>query len=148
MPIPALTADGYLPEGIHDCTLQELADRFGQFQRTDARWALFRRLESFVGDVAATGFFTAIIIDGSFVSGVDAPNDVDLILVLKSSHDFTAPTRPFEYNIVSRHQVRRRYRFDVLIGKEHSKQLARHIAFFARVRDNESIHKGMVRLTL
>jgi hypothetical protein len=148
MPIPALTADGYLPEGIHDCTLQELADRFGQFQRTDARSALFRRLEVFVRDVAGTGFFTAIIIDGSFVSGVDEPNDIDLILVLKSSHDFAAPTRPFEYNIVSRHQVRRRYRFDVLIGKEHSEQLARHIAFFAGVRDNDSIHKGMVRLNL
>src|SRR6476660_8069089 len=98
MPIPALTADGLLPESIHDCTLDELRERFGQFQRTDARCRLFDRLEAFTREAKATGFVRAVIIDGSFVTSIDIPNDVDNILVLRADHDFAADLRPFAYN--------------------------------------------------
>ena len=29
MPIPDLSPDGYLPPGIHACTLEEIRERFG-----------------------------------------------------------------------------------------------------------------------
>lgn len=148
MPIPSLTAEGYLPPGVHDCTLKELGERFGVFQRSDVRCRLFRRLEEFARDAAATGFPTAIIVDGSFVTGVDAPNDVDLILVLKRGHDFTAPTRPFEYNILSRQQVRRLYRLDMLVGVEATAVLDRQIQFFSQVRERDDIRKGLLRVLL
>src|SRR5688572_16803624 len=98
MAIPALTAEGYLPEGVHDCTLDELRGRFGQFQGSDARCRWFDRLQSFVRDAAATGFVNSIIVNGSFVTSKDIPNDIDLVLVLKRGHDFSALLRPFEYN--------------------------------------------------
>jgi hypothetical protein len=31
-----------LPEGIHDCTLDEIGARFGRFQTTDRRVHLFK----------------------------------------------------------------------------------------------------------
>jgi hypothetical protein len=118
MPIPALTSDGFLPEGIHDCTLDELRARFGQFQRTDWRPRLFERFEAFVREARRTGFVVAIIVDGSFVTNIDAPNDIDVILVLRADHDFDAELRPFEYNIVSRPQARRVHGIDLLVARE------------------------------
>jgi hypothetical protein len=96
MPIPALNDDGFLPEGVHDCTLAEVQARFGQFQRTDRRCHLFERLEVFLSHAKATGLVTAVILDGSFVTDKDAPSDIDLILVLRPDHDFAASLRPFE----------------------------------------------------
>jgi hypothetical protein len=148
MPIPALTADGLLPEGIHDCTLEELRDRFGQFQRTDRRPRLYERLEIFVRDAKRTGFVVAIIVDGSFVTGIDAPNDVDVILVLPAEHDFNAELRPFEYNVVSRSQVRRLHGIDMLVGREGHVSLIKALQIFSKTRISEDLLKGMLRILL
>jgi hypothetical protein len=80
VPIPAFDGD-FLPAGIHDCSFDELRERFGQFRRTDQRCRLFEWLEVLLRQVQATGFFVAMIVDGSFVTDTDCPNDIDLILV-------------------------------------------------------------------
>lgn len=148
MPIPAFNAAGLLPEGIHDCTLDELRERFGQFQRTDWRPRLFERLEAFVRDAGRTGFVVAIIVDGSFVTATESPNDVDVIVVLRAGHDSRALLRPFEYNVVSRQQVRRMYRIDAMIGQVGEKVLDEHIELFGRVRGDSTLRKGIVRIVL
>src|SRR5436190_1641426 len=109
MPIPELTAAGYLPEGVHDCTLAEIRERFGQFQRTDLRPRLFASLEQFVRDARASGLVVAVIVDGNFVTSKDDPNDIDVIVVLRPDHDFGAILRPMEYNVVVQPQIRRLY---------------------------------------
>jgi hypothetical protein len=87
MPIPAFTDEGLLPEGVHDGSLAELQEPFGQFQGTDIRRRLFERLEKFVNQAAATRLVAAIIVDGSFVTAADSPNDIDLIVILRPGHD-------------------------------------------------------------
>ncbi len=42
--IPALDADGFLPEGVFECSLDELRERFGRFQRSDKRLNLAANL--------------------------------------------------------------------------------------------------------
>jgi hypothetical protein len=148
MPIPALTAEGFLPDGIHDCILEELRQRFGQFQTTDARRRLVERLEAFVREARSTHLVVAVIIDGSFVTGKDVPGDIDLIVVLSANHDFGATLRPFEYNVVSGRQIRRMHRIDALIGQQGEKELDEHIAFFSGVRGDANRRKGMLRLAL
>jgi len=148
MPIPAFNEDGFLPEGIHDCTLGDIRERFGQFQQTDQRCRLFERLEMFLRDVAATSFFRTVIVDGSFVTAEDAPNDIDLILVLLETHDFTATLRPFEYNVVSKRQIRRQHGFDAIVASEGSRELDDYIEFFSRVRDRFGVTKGLLRVSL
>lgn len=148
MPIPAFTADGLLPEGIHDCTLDELRERFGQFQRTDRRPRLYGQLETLVREAQKTGFFVSIIIDGSFVTENDTPNDVDLILVLHANHDMKANLRPFEYNVVSKWQLSRLYKLDAFIDQEGEKELEKHVKFFGRVRGDADRRKGMLRIFL
>ena len=82
MPIPEMDETGFLPEGVHEATLEEVRQRFGRFQRTDRRPALFATLSIFLAEVRASGFVEAVILDGSFVTAKDEPSDVDLILVL------------------------------------------------------------------
>ena len=113
MTIPELDHDGFLPDGVHECSLGELEDRFGRFQRTDHRSVLFAKLVEYLGEVRSTGMATAVIVDGSFVTATAEPNDVDLVLVLSAGHDLAANLRPFEYNALSRRMVRQRYGFDL-----------------------------------
>ena len=148
MAIPAFNEHGILPEGVHDCSLAEIGERFGQFQRTDARCRLFEQLKGFLGQVSATGFVIEVIIDGSFVTAKDDPNDIDLILVLRSNHDFSAALRTLEYNVLSRHEVRRIWRFDMLLAQEGKSATSAEIEFFSLVRDRPELRKGMVRVQL
>ena len=65
MPIPGLNAAGLLPEGIHDCSLDEVLERFGTFQTTDHRPRLFQKLQALVHEVWQTDRVSEIIVDGS-----------------------------------------------------------------------------------
>jgi hypothetical protein len=92
--IPAFDHDGLLPDGVHDATLDEVGDRFGRFQETDRRAGLFASLRGFVSDLSAESLVEEIILDGSFVTAVANPNDIDLLLVLREDHDVDAELRP------------------------------------------------------
>ena len=94
MPIPDLTEHGYMPEGVHDCSVEEIESRFGQFQRSDCRCRLFARLKEYLRQAQASGLVKAVIIDGSFVTEKEEPNDVDVIVVLRPGHDFDAELSP------------------------------------------------------
>jgi hypothetical protein len=148
MPIPAFTADGLLPAGVHDCTLEEVGQRFGAFKRTDARCRLFERLEAFVTDLRASGLVVAIIVNGSFVTDKDAPGDIDLILVTVSQARFPSVLRPMEYNALSKRHVRRKYGFDILLGQEGQIEIDDQIEFFSQVREQPDIRKGLLRIWL
>ena len=54
----------------------------------------------------------AIIIDGSYVTRKQEPEDIDLIVALKPGFDPLSELRPFEYNVQSRRMVKQFYKFD------------------------------------
>src|SRR5262245_42875295 len=101
MPIPDFDETGLLPPGVHDSTLEELAERFGSWESGQQRCRLRESLETYLSEVRTTGLVLAIILDGSFVTSESDPNDVDLIMILHENHDFTASLRPFQYNVLS-----------------------------------------------
>lgn len=146
MPIPELDAAGFLPDGVYDCSLDEVRERFGMFNTTDRRPRLFEKLQALVHEVRQTNCVTQIIIDGSFVTAAINPNDIDLIFVLSSSHDFSAALRPFEYNVLSTRQVRRMYGLEVLVAPEGSAACDEYLGFFAQVRGRPDRRKGLLRL--
>jgi hypothetical protein len=88
--------------------VDEIRDRFGQFQGNERRFRLFDRLLSFIREAQKTAFVVALIVDGSFVTAEPTPSDVDLVVVLAATHDFSADLRPFEYNVISKRRVRKR----------------------------------------
>jgi len=132
MPIPGVDDAGLLPPGVHDCTLDEVRQRFGAFQTTDRRPKLHDKLQALVQEAWATGLVAEIIIDGSFVTAKPDPNDIDLILVLNARHDFKAELRPFEYNVLSTRQARKIYGFDLLVATHASAIYAEYLAFLPK----------------
>jgi hypothetical protein len=148
MPIPDLDGAGLLPPGIHDCTADEVRVRFGAFQGTDRRCRLYQKLDTYIREALDTGMVAELIIDGSFVTAKPDPGDIDLILVLAGSHDFSAQLRPFEYNVLSRRQVRKLYGFDILVAPLASAVYAEYVAFFQQVRGDPGRRKGVLRVRL
>jgi hypothetical protein len=148
MPIPALNNDGFLPHGIWDCTLAELRERFGTFSGSDHRSRLFARLEDLFQNMKRSGLFEILLVDGSFVTGKSAPNDIDLVAVLLPGHDFERDLPMSEYALVSRAMLRRRFAFDVLIAEQDSQLCKTYVDFFSLVRDNPEVRKGILRVNL
>jgi hypothetical protein len=148
MPIPALNPDGLLPGGIHDCTLDELKVGFGSFQGNDRRPRLFAGLEIFLAEVRAAGLVRSILVDGSFVTSKADPNDIDLVVVVSSGHDFAADLLPSQYNLLSKFRVRKRFGFDMVAVREDTTGFDEAAAFFQQVRNRPHLRKGILRLNL
>lgn len=148
MPIPPLNTDGFLPPWVYDCTLAEVRERFGRFQGSDQRSRLFGRLEELFLAMQRSGLFEALLVDGSFVTAKPAPNDIDLVAVLRPGHDLEYDLPISEYALVSRAILRRRYGFDVVIAERDSQLYKTYVEFFSRVRDNPEVKKGILRLSL
>jgi hypothetical protein len=76
--IPAFDNSGYLPPGIHPATLAEITQRFGssselrRVQMDSVRWMI---------DLAIRAGVQRIVLNGSFVTDIMEPNDVDCALL-------------------------------------------------------------------
>lgn len=148
MPLPGLNAAGRLPVGVHDCTLEEIGERFGAFQGSDIRVRPFEKLKEYLRELGKTGFAAAVIIDGSFVTSKPEPEDIDLILIVAAGHNFETELRPFEYNLLSRRRVSRLFGFDIMLANADSERLGEQIDFFSQVKDSPERRKGLVRVRL
>jgi hypothetical protein len=76
--IPDFNDDGYLPAGIHAASIEDVVARFGvvsELRRAQAqslRWLL---------PLCRDAGIRRLILNGSFVTDVDEPNDVDCVLL-------------------------------------------------------------------
>lgn len=71
--IPAFTADGYLPPGVHWTAWQEICDRFGG---TVPRRRLLKDLRAALANLQKAGC-ASVYLDGSFVTLEPSPGDCD-----------------------------------------------------------------------
>lgn len=74
MPIPPLGANGVLPPGEHEASMEEIEQAFGS--STDRRKVLMNGLKLAVENFQAAGV-PRIYIDGSFTADKPDPNDID-----------------------------------------------------------------------
>jgi len=148
MPIPPLEADGLLPEGIHDCSLEEVHESFGRFRGSDRRPRLYKNLERLVRELRRFRIRIALVIDGSFVTSEPRPNDIDLLLVLPAEWDFEAELPPDTYSLLSKRHVKKRFGFDILIACEESPEYETYLLFFQGIRGDPDQGKGLLRICL
>jgi hypothetical protein len=146
--LPPLNEHGLLPEGIHDCAFEELESRFGGFQTSDRRPQLWAKFTDFFRQAKASRIVEALVLDGSFVTARIDPNDIDLIVIVFATHDFGADLPPDQYNLLAGQRVRRRFGIDSVVVKNGSDNLAHSVEFFAQVRQQPALKKGLLRLNL
>ncbi len=78
--IPEFDDNGYLPPGIHPATLDEIAQRFGrgseirEAEMDSVRW---------LADLSRRAGVARLVINGSFVTDKEEPNDVDCVLLIE-----------------------------------------------------------------
>lgn len=143
MAIPALDDAGYLPPGVHSCTLQELAVRFRGTGFSGTRGRLLERLERYLRELRETALVDRVAIDGSFVTAKAEPNDIDLVVVLRESCDIDRiATTP----ALSRRWVAKHYEFDALVAIAGSQSCAEYLQFFQQVKDRPGCSKGILQV--
>lgn len=152
MPIPDFI-DGVLPEGIYGCTFSEVKERFGRFQKSDRRLNLTDKLEQYLKAARSSGIVAAVVIDGSYVTVKDEPEDIDLLVVLDPAFDFTQELRPFQENVIDKKAVKREYKFDAFAYPESSEKFVAMLNFFMDVAPKHSgwtgqLRKGILRVVL
>jgi hypothetical protein len=85
--LPPLNRHGFLPEGIHTTTLTELEVRF---VTTPIRKIAWLRLLTFLRDSVESTDFSYIYLGGGFISAVESPSDVDVILQTRAAFGLEA----------------------------------------------------------
>jgi len=77
--IPPFNDSGFLPAGVHQATLTEITERFGgpselrRVQMESVCWMI---------DLALRAAVRRIVLNGSFVTDIIEPNDVDCVLLI------------------------------------------------------------------
>src|SRR2546421_11337472 len=77
--IPPFDDSGALPPGVHSATLAKIEDRFGRaselrrVQMESVRWMV---------ELAKRAGVERIVLNGSFVTDIMEPNDVDCVLLM------------------------------------------------------------------
>ncbi len=88
--IPPFDDTGCLPAGVHLAPLAEIEDRFDRqselrrVQMESVRWMV---------DLAVRAGFQRIILNGSFVTDIIEPNDVDCVLLVEPARGAGAALR-------------------------------------------------------
>lgn len=81
--IPPFDENGFLPHGVHSATIDEITIRFGRqselrrVQIESVRWLV---------DLAQRAGVQRIVLNGSFVTDIMDPNDVDCVLLLAADY--------------------------------------------------------------
>lgn len=77
MGIPAFSAAGLLPSGVHACTLPEIE---AAFTWNSHRQKLFDSFSLCLRDEIRSRFSQPVYFDGSFVTDKELPDDIDVVL--------------------------------------------------------------------
>ncbi len=143
MPIPDFDANGFLPVGVFDCTLDEIRDRFTSNMQ---RRVLFKDLQFYVGSVQKADRIVGLMVDGSFTTDDPSPSDIDLIVIIDGSALNRAMT-PFEYGVMSARRVAKRYSaLELQIVRENSVELRQYIEHFQKVKHRPGMTKGLLKV--
>jgi hypothetical protein len=145
MNLPPLLPNGYLPPGIHQATLDEIAAHFGS--ATPRRQVLAGRLQELLAPARATRKLRRVFLWGSFVTAKPFPGDLDVFLLMQTGFDqeFTG-LPPEQGNLFDHGRARLRFEADVFwateaIGKE---ELDSWLSIYQLSRD--MVERGIVEV--
>jgi predicted nucleotidyltransferase len=126
--------------------LAEIEARFGSFHGDDQRVRLYEKLKRYLSELFQLEHVEEVFLDGSFVSAKTNPDDVDLLIVFKSTFDLASPVTPAEYNVLDRRRIRRTYNFDAIPVISNTESCEAWINYFQQDTRRPGLLKGLLRL--
>ena len=91
MPLPALRADGTLPPGVYQASLDEVFAAFPA--TTPERVALNNALADCVATVQRLSLADQMVLDGSYLTGKSDPGDVDMAVLTPGIYQLAGEQR-------------------------------------------------------
>ena len=143
MALPEFLADGYLPAGLHLCDESELLQRFGSDNLCRRRLGI--RVQTWLA-LARAIRAKRFLIDGSFVTAKEEPNDVDAVIWLPDNfHDRVAfreePATMIEQMLVTQYPEELFPAYDADDWQE-------WVETFSRIRESVEHQKEIVEMRL
>ena len=145
MSLPTLLPNGYLPPGVHQATLDEIATYFGT--ATPRRQTLAGRLQELLALARATSRLHRAFIWDSFVTAKPFPGDLDVFLLMQTGFDQDFTSLPLEQrNLFDHGRARLLFEADVfwateVIGEE---ELGSWLSIYQLSRD--MVERGIVEV--
>ena len=119
MSIPSFRDDGWLPEGHHAATWEEIADTLGG-EPDSIRAKVFAGLLAWRDAVRAKRLSGLVILDGSFVSAKPDPGDFDLLFVYDVASEEVRDRDPKARELLDMMLCKTRYGGDVVTFSENT----------------------------
>jgi Family of unknown function (DUF6932) len=142
MPIPAFSEDGYLPEGLHEASEDEVIARFGvSTPRREYLTGRLRRWLELARAVGAHRFF----VNGSFVTDKAEPGDIDAVVWLPD--DWAEQLRTGRAEALVLWEMLRTRQPEELFSARRAGQWQAWVDFFASTRQSAR-RKGVVEIWL
>jgi hypothetical protein len=141
--LPQFRPDGYLPEGLHLASEAEALFRFGSSTRRRRQLAL--RLRRWL-ELARQIGGRRLLIDGSFVTAKDDPNDIDAVILLPP--DFQTQVNRQEESALELEEMLLTRRPEEIFAAEDETDWLEWIEFFSRTREIDNRRKGLVEVIL
>jgi hypothetical protein len=141
--IPSFRTDGYLPEGLFLATEAEVTFRFGAPGPRRRRLAL--RVRRWIELTRLVGG-RRLLVDGSFVTAKEVPNDVDAVVLLPEDFE-----RQIENRIDAALELEEMVlggRPEEIFAAEDDADWYDWIEFFSRTREADGRRKGLVEIQL
>jgi hypothetical protein len=133
----------YLPVGIHKATIDEVESTYAY---NIFRKEIFEGLKLLITDLKKIGCNT-IYINGSFVTSIKKPNDVDVCWEESSGTGLTfeKQTLPILWN---REEAKNRYKADIFLAQSiEFKSKLTFLKFFQRIKYT-NLTKGIIQLDI
>lgn len=136
MPIPTWNEYGLLPEGIHDCAMDEVRDRFGF---NAYRQHLIAGLAGAIRWLGTMPPIESLILDGSFVTDKERPSDIDAVAIItnlteRNQREWVRAWEPQKAMIKEQFQVDL---YPTVIG--HGNNFS---AYFQYIKPEEALDRG------
>jgi len=140
--IPLFQDDGpNLPPGIHECSLEEIEQRFSAGVKRQELCATLRE----VCDIARRCGFLDIVIWGSFPTTKEDPKDLDLFISTLPDLDRDALQADCN-NLLDHHGARARWGLDVLYSPNNA--ILYDVVLNGLAYDRYSNRRGLLRIKL
>lgn len=141
--IPAFRDDGYLPEGLYLAAEAETTFRFGSENRRRRR--LILRMRRWIGLARAVGA-ARLLIDGSFVTAKDQPDDIDAVVLLPANfeeqiEEDVDAALDLEGMLLTRMP-------EEIFAAEDETDWNEWVEFFSQTREADGRRKGLVEIEL